>query len=135
MSHSGTDCIQWNVATEAKVEAHSGTRADSGSVRIVHDVCDLSPIRLSLLSVLGGGSQVAVPVLVAGGGLVVVALLAVGDVPALPVLAVGVGRQLRVGAARSPDERVRARAQLHELLLDALRDGAPRLLLRRVRAL
>lgn len=79
-----------------------------------------------------GGSQVAVAVRGAGAGLVVVALLAVGDVS---VLAVGVGRQLRVGAARSPDERVRARAQLHELLLDALRDGAPRLLLRCVRIL
>lgn len=77
-----------------------------------------------------GSSQVAVAVV--GAGLVVVALLAVGDAP---VLAGGVGRQLRVGAARAPDERVRARAQLHELLLDALRDGAPRLLLRRVRAL
>lgn len=87
-----------------------------------HQYIALSPGR--------GGSQVAVPVV--GAGLVVVALLAVGDVP---VLAVGVGRQLRVGAARAPDERVRARAQLHELLLDALRDGAPRLLLRRVRAL
>lgn len=67
--------------------------------------------------------------------MVVAAVVVVAALVVVVVVELAVGERRVVGgggARRALHEAVRVVAQLHQLVLDALGDGAPRLLLRRV---